>query len=84
MIDDEMYDLIVIGAGASGLFSAISAKNNGAEKVLILEKTAKAGQKLLLTGDGRCNLSNQEFDLSSYNFYAQMYHKENTAFLQCL
>ena len=39
MIDDEMYDLIVIGAGASGLFSAISAKNNGAEKVLILEKT---------------------------------------------
>lgn len=81
MIDDEMYDLIVIGAGASGLFSAISAKNNGAEKVLILEKTDKAGQKLLLTGDGRCNLSNQEFDLSSYNFYAQMYHKENIAFL---
>ena len=38
MIDDEMYDLIVIGAGASGLFSAISAKNNGAEKKQVCQE----------------------------------------------
>lgn len=52
-----MYDLIIIGAGASGLVSAITAiKNN--QKILLIEKMNQCGRKLRITGKGRCNLSN--------------------------
>jgi hypothetical protein len=51
-------DLIVIGAGPAGLFSAIqAAKNNQNKKILILEKNSNAGKKLLITGSGQCNLT---------------------------
>ena len=50
-------DLIVIGAGAAGLMAAAHAAELGLH-VLLLEAGAEAGQKLLLTGGGRCNLSN--------------------------
>ncbi len=57
-----MVDVVVIGAGAAGLFAAVSAINKG-YKVLVLEKMAYAGKKLLITGKGRCNLTNMcEFD----------------------
>lgn len=50
----EIYDEIVIGAGAAGLFyAACSAPGRG----LILEKTAHAGQKLLMSGNGMCNIT---------------------------
>ncbi len=49
------YDVIVIGAGAAGLFSAISVKN---KKVLVLEKNSSPGKKLLLSGAGQCNYTN--------------------------
>ena len=52
-----MADVIIIGAGAAGLFAAVSAINSG-YKVLVLEKMAYAGKKLLITGKGRCNLTN--------------------------
>jgi len=52
-----MYDLIIIGAGASGLISAIVASSSG-EKVLLIEKMSQAGRKLRITGKGRCNLTN--------------------------
>lgn len=52
-----MADVIIIGAGAAGLFAAVSAINSG-YKVLILEKMPYAGKKLLITGKGRCNLTN--------------------------
>jgi len=48
--------VIVIGGGASGLLAAGRAAEAGAE-VLLLEKTGRAGSKILLTGQGRCNLS---------------------------
>lgn len=51
-----MYDCIIIGAGPSGLMAGIKAKENN--KILILEKNNKAGKKLLLTGNGRCNITN--------------------------
>ena len=52
------YDLIIIGAGAAGLFAA---SNSPADwKTLVLEKTSAPGQKLLLTGNGQCNLTNDE------------------------
>ena len=50
------YDLIITGAGAAGLFAAANVPGN--MKTLVLEKTNKPGQKLLLTGSGQCNLTN--------------------------
>ncbi len=51
------YDLIVVGSGAAGMMSAISASSH-ANKVLLLEKLPKVGAKLKATGGGRCNLTN--------------------------
>lgn len=52
------YDVIVLGAGASGMMAAGRAAEKGA-RVLLLEKMARAGLKLGITGKGRCNLTNQ-------------------------
>lgn len=52
-----IYDVIVIGGGTSGLMAAVSAAIHGG-KVLLLEKNKNLGQKLLLTGGGRCNITN--------------------------
>jgi predicted Rossmann fold flavoprotein len=52
-----MVDVIVVGAGASGLVTAIVAARRG-KKVLILEKNNKVGKKLLATGNGKCNIAN--------------------------
>jgi predicted Rossmann fold flavoprotein len=60
------YDVIVIGGGAAGLMAAITAKRQGAS-VLVCEKMPKIGKKLLITGAGRCNLSNETLDASFYN-----------------
>lgn len=51
-----MWDIIVIGAGPAGLMAAYSAAKEGA-KVLLLEKMAAPGRKLLITGKGRCNVT---------------------------
>jgi len=51
------YDLIVAGAGPAGLFCAIQAAAGGLS-VCVLEKNASAGKKLLISGSGRCNLTN--------------------------
>ena len=52
-----MYDGIVIGGGPAGMLAAITAANRG-EKVLLLEKNDRLGKKLLITGKGRCNVTN--------------------------
>ena len=52
------YDVIVVGAGPAGLLAAGSAAQNGA-KVLVLEKMYAPGRKLLITGKGRCNVTNE-------------------------
>ena len=51
------YDGIVIGGGAAGMYAAIHAARRGA-KVLLLEKNDRLGKKLLITGKGRCNVTN--------------------------
>ena len=54
----QSVDVIVIGAGASGMMAAGRAAEMGA-RVLLLEKMPRAGLKLGITGKGRCNLTNQ-------------------------
>ncbi len=51
------YDGIIIGGGPAGMFAAITAAQAGA-KVLLLEKNDRLGKKLLITGKGRCNVTN--------------------------
>jgi len=51
------YDGIVIGGGPAGMFAAITAAENGC-KVLLLEQNDRLGKKLLITGKGRCNVTN--------------------------
>ena len=53
-----MYDGIVIGGDPAGMFAAITAASRG-EKVLLLEKMDRPGKKLLITGKGRCNVTNR-------------------------
>lgn len=52
-----MFDGIVIGGGPAGMFAAITAASNG-KKVLLLERNDRLGKKLLITGKGRCNVTN--------------------------
>ena len=51
------YDGIIIGGGPAGMFAAITAASRG-QKVLLLERNDRLGKKLLITGKGRCNVTN--------------------------
>ena len=53
-----MTDVVIIGGGASGMIAALTAAENG-RSVLLLERQSRVGRKLLATGNGRCNLTNQ-------------------------
>ncbi len=57
-----MYHLITIGGGAAGFFGSISAAENGAESVLMLEKSSKLLGKVKISGGGRCNVTHHCFD----------------------
>ena len=67
-----MKRILVIGAGASGMMAAIQAAKKGAQ-VTIYEKTDRVGKKILATGNGKCNLSNENMDLA--NYYCADYEK---------
>jgi len=54
---EKKFDVAIIGGGPAGIMAAIQAGKNGAKTVLI-EKTDKLGKKLLITGKGRCNITN--------------------------
>jgi len=62
----QKFDVIIIGAGASGIAAAISAGSKGAS-VLVCERLAALGKKILASGGGRCNLLNEELDETYYN-----------------
>ena len=96
MREEKVWDLTVIGGGASGTCSAISYQKcffqRGEKKasVLILEKNDRVGKKVLATGNGRCNLSNQDMDLSHFHSHQEEFpqkvlslipQKETLAFL---
>ena len=61
-----MKRVIVIGGGASGLAAALSAAENGAA-VTVLERLPRVGKKILLTGNGRCNLGHMPADAAHYH-----------------
>ncbi len=62
---DKNYNLIVIGGGASGIMTAATAAKNGAS-VLIIEKNNTLGKKLKITGGGRCNITNANYNNRSF------------------
>lgn len=53
---EKYFDVAVVGGGAAGMMAALFASRNGA-KVALIEKNTSLGKKLLLTGNGRCNLT---------------------------
>ena len=57
-----LYDVVVIGGGPAGMMAAGRAAELGA-RVLLLEKNESLGKKLRITGGGRCNMTNAEFDV---------------------
>lgn len=59
-------DIIIIGAGASGIVTAINAKNEN-NRVILLEKNDRIGKKLLATGNGRCNYTNMNMSEKNYS-----------------
>ena len=61
-----MIDVAIVGGGASGIMAAIFAARSGAS-VVILEKNARIGKKILSTGNGRCNFTNMNITEEDYN-----------------
>lgn len=70
------HDLIIIGGGASGLMAAIVAKDFGID-VAVIEGSDRIGKKILVTGNGRCNITNKNIIYPYSNF-----HSENIDFFQ--
>lgn len=67
----SQYDVIILGAGASGLLCASTAAKKG-RRVLVLERANKVGKKILMSGGGRCNFTNQFVEAD--NFISQNQH----------
>lgn len=61
-----MWDIIVIGGGASGMMAALTAKQEGA-RTLLIEKEKRLGRKLAATGNGTCNLSHRGFGVGNFH-----------------
>lgn len=59
----ERYEVIIIGAGASGLMCAL----NTTKRTLLIEASDRVGKKILATGNGKCNLTNNVIDTQYYN-----------------
>lgn len=68
---ENTYDVIILGAGASGLYCAMHAAARG-RKVLVLDHSAKAGRKIRVAGGGKCNFTNM--DLSAANYISSNPH----------
>ncbi len=65
MTEGMRYEVLIIGAGASGLMCAIEAAKRG-RKVCVVEHAGKPGRKILMSGGGRCNFTNYSVDAGHY------------------
>lgn len=70
------HDLVIVGSGASGMMAAVSAKDFGLD-VALIEGTDRVGRKILMTGNGRCNITNSTI---AYPF--DTFHSDNDGFYQ--
>ena len=70
-----MHTIAIIGGGASGMAAALAARESLDNTVLLLERQARVGRKLLATGNGRCNLTN-------LRAAQERYHGADTAFMR--
>lgn len=68
------HEIIIIGGGASGIIASITAKDMGKD-IAILEGSSRIGQKILTTGNGRCNITNR-------NIISSRYHSKNPNFFK--
>ncbi|MEA4812607.1 MAG: aminoacetone oxidase family FAD-binding enzyme [Anaerolineaceae bacterium] len=59
-------DIAVIGAGASGIFAALESARKRSHHVVLIEKNSSIGRKILVTGSGRCNISNDKVRPQAY------------------
>lgn len=79
----DHFDVIVVGGGAAGMIAAGTAAVRG-KSVLLLEQNSKLGEKLRITGGGRCNIVNAEYDLrtllSNYGDAEQFLYSAYTRF----
>jgi len=78
--EEHVYDVAVIGGGPAGMMAAIRAAELGA-KVILVEKNEGLGKKLLITGGGRCNVTNATFENRAL---AQKYGKKGKFLLSPL
>jgi predicted Rossmann fold flavoprotein len=60
------YDIAIIGAGPAGIMAAITAAKEG-RKVILIEKNAQIGRKILATGNGRCNITNKNITIDRFH-----------------
>ena len=74
-----MIKIAIIGGGASGMLSAITARKSGAD-VTVFEKLDRVGKKLLSTGNGRCNITNENVLETDDNGKLSHYFGENSDF----
>ncbi len=54
----EPFDLVVVGGGAAGFMTAVTAAENGVKRIIILEGSSKLMEKVRISGGGRCNVTN--------------------------
>lgn len=59
--------ILILGGGASGMMAALAAAESGRHRVVLVERQARLGRKLLATGNGRCNLTNTHAVGTSYH-----------------
>lgn len=69
-----MVDMIVVGGGAAGLMAAISSARTG-QKVMLLEQNTKIGKKILVSGNGKCNIDNKYIQPNRF-------HGQNSDFIE--
>ena len=82
----ENYEVIIVGAGASGIMCALNVK----AKTLLVEASDRIGKKILATGNGKCNLTNNHLSVVNYNtplvekYFSQFNQKQTLKYFENL